>query len=141
MNDEDKLRRLTKEAIRAGKVPAEQPTGTWGGNGSGAPCNICGLPISNHDIGFELEFSQEGARARSCHLHSRCFAAWEFERHIVQTGQARKGSNGRPSRSPRAPPATTDPEPATHSQRLSAEDKGCSMPDHERNPKGRAESA
>lgn len=144
MSDEETLRRLAREAIGAGQVPAEQPTGTWGGNGSGAPCNICTLPISSHDIGFEVEFSQKGARARSCHLHSRCFAAWEFERHMVQTAQDRKGSNGRtpaPSFPHGARPTTTDRDPATDCERLSAEDKGCNMPDHERDTKGRGEPA
>lgn len=132
MSDEESLRRLAREAIAAERIPAGRPKGTWGGNGTGVRCDICGLPIPEDEIGFEVEFSQGGARAsRCCHLHSRCFAAWEFERHTLEVGEHHKGANGRmPGRHQGA-----DAQPPTASQSLSAEDKEGSMPDRERNSK------
>jgi hypothetical protein len=110
MSDEDMLRQLAREAIGAGRVPAGRPNGTWGGNGTGTVCNLCGLAIPSYEIEFEVEFSHEEAgRAHSYHLHSQCFAAWEFERRAFE---------------------------AVHSQRLSARGNAGSMPDCERNIKG-----
>lgn len=134
MSDEELLRRLAREAIAAERIPAERPKGTWGGNGTGVLCDMCGFPIPDDEIGFQVEFSQEAARARSCyHLHSRCFAAWEFERHTVESGEHRKGANGQ------APvPGFHDGAhslPATDNQCLSAEDKAGSTPERERNSK------
>lgn len=135
MSDEQLLRRLAREAIAAERVPAERPKGTWGGNGTGALCDICGLPIPEDEIGFEVEFSQEAARARNCfHLHSRCFAAWEFERHALEVGEHPEGTNGQAP----APGCHhgAHSHPAKDSECLSAEDKAGSMPSRERNFKG-----
>ena len=110
MSDEDMLRQLAREAIEAGRVPAGQPKGTWGGDGTGTVCDLCGLAIPSYEIEFEVEFSQEEAgRAHSYHFHRPCFAAWEFERRALE---------------------------AAHSQRLSAEGNAGSMPHCERNIKG-----
>jgi hypothetical protein len=140
MSDEESLRQLAREAIAAGRIPAERPTGTWGGNGTDVLCDICGLPIPDDEIGFEVEFSQEAARARNCcHLHSRCLAAWEFERHAFEVGEHRKGSNGQ------APVPGfhhgVHSHPATDSKCLSAADKAGSIPSRERNFKGAGGSA
>ena len=98
MSNEDTLRRLAREAIGAARVPAGRPKGTWGGNGTGTVCDICGLPIPGHEIEFEVEFSQEADRTHSYHLHSQCFAAWEFERHAFEADEQQARSNGgRPS--------------------------------------------
>lgn len=140
MGDEESLRRLAREAIAAERIPAERPKGTWGGNGTGVLCDICGLPIPDDEIGFEVEFSQEAARPRRCcHLHSRCFAAWEFERHTLVVSEHRKGSNGQ------APVAGfqrgVQAHPSTDSKYLPAEDKVGSMPGRERDFKGEGGSA
>jgi hypothetical protein len=142
MSDEEALRRLAREAIRTQRIPVERPTGSWGGNGTGVRCDICGLPIADPEIELEVEFSQEGARVRSYYLHSRCFAAWELERHTVEAGEQHKGSHGGTLSSSfphRACPPVANSQPATDSG-LSAEDKAGSIPDRERDTKGGGES-
>lgn len=146
MSDEQALRRLAREAMTAERVPAGRPKGTWGGDGTGALCAICGLSISRHGIGFEVEFSGETAPARTYHLHSQCFAAWEFERRALEAEAPQKGCNGRapPPPFPEAaspPVSSSQPGPAMDRQRLSWADKAGSMPDGERNVKDRGESS
>jgi len=94
MSNEHRLRRLAKEAIGAARVPAGQPKGTWGGNGTGRVCDVCGLPIPGDEIEFEVEFSQEAGQSHTYHLHSQCFAAWEFERHAFEAEECQARSNG-----------------------------------------------
>jgi hypothetical protein len=66
MQDEQALRAKAHAAVLAGKLPARSPDRVWGGPGVGAPCEVCGSPITKDDKEF--------------HVHIRCFAAWEFER-------------------------------------------------------------
>lgn len=146
MSDEETLRRLAREAITGDRVPARRPRESWGGNGTGAVCDICGLSIPDHEIGFEVEFSRETAPGRIYHLHSQCFAAWELERHALEADPPHKRSNGRaaPPRFPKAgrsPAPGSGPAPATDSHSLSGADKAGSMPDSERNIKSGGESS
>jgi hypothetical protein len=82
MPDEHTLRTQARDAIRTGKLPSRRPDRTWGGPGVGAPCAICGQPVTKDEMEFEIQF----ARAHpdpgldKFHVHVRCFAAWEFER-------------------------------------------------------------
>ena len=48
----------------------------------GAPCTICGEPVTPDQVEYEVEFAHEGAipGLDKYHVHLRCFAAWEFER-------------------------------------------------------------
>ena len=140
MSDEECLRRLAREAVAAGRIPAAKPKGTWGGDGTGAPCAICGLPIPEVEIGFEVEFSQDVDRGSGCcHLHSRCFAAWEFERHTLESGEHENGASARTPVSGCG--HGTHSHPATDTRCLSAENKAGSMPDRERNSKREGGSA
>lgn len=146
MSDEETLRHLAREAIRSERVPAARPRETWGGNGTGAVCDICGLSIPDHEIGFEVEFSREPTPSRTYHLHSQCFAAWELERHALEVEPLHKRSNGRIPSPPlpetgRPPAPGSRPGPATDSPHLSGADKAGSMPDCERNAKDRGESS
>lgn len=123
MSDEETLRRLARKAITAERVPAGRPKDTWGGNGTGALCDICGLSIPDREIGFEVEFPRGTAPARIYHFHSQCFAAWELERHVLEAEQHQKRCNGRTR------------------HRLSGDDKAGSMPDSERKAKDGEESS
>lgn len=90
MSDEKALRGQAREAIRAGTLPRRRPERMWGGPGGGAPCALCRKPVGSDEIEFELQFtSGEGAGAANYHVHLRCLAAWELERHSG-------GSNGCP---------------------------------------------
>jgi hypothetical protein len=81
MGDESMLRTRAREAMKSGKLPGHEPEHTWGGPGSGAPCAVCGESVGAGEVEFELQFASAGSSgAASCHMHSRCFAAWQLER-------------------------------------------------------------
>jgi hypothetical protein len=83
MPDEIRLHEQAREAIQNGKLPARAPDRTWGGPGVGAECSVCGRPVTQDEIEFEIEFKCDGNSPGldKFHVHSRCFAAWEFERN------------------------------------------------------------
>ena len=85
MPDEEVLRAKAREVIQQGKMPAHAPDRVWGGPGVDAPCAVCDLPISKSEMEFEVEFAVDGKGGGGdldkYHLHRRCFAAWELERH------------------------------------------------------------
>jgi hypothetical protein len=82
MPDESILRAKAREVIRTEKLPSRRPDRTWGGPGVGAPCTICGEPVTTDQMEFEIQFSFDGGEPGldKFHVHIRCFAAWEFER-------------------------------------------------------------
>jgi|SRR5437667_4501766 len=82
MPDESILREKAREAVRTGKLPDRRPDRTWGGPGVGAPCSVCGRPVSRDELEFEIQFAHDGDNPGldKFHVHIRCFAAWEFER-------------------------------------------------------------
>jgi hypothetical protein len=88
MSDENTLRMKANEAMRAGKLPKRRPKRMWGGPGIGVPCAVCAEPVKQDELGFEFEFAvdDEEAGAGDCHVHLRCFAAWEFERRHHESG-------------------------------------------------------
>jgi hypothetical protein len=47
---------------------------------------VCELPIRTDQLEFEIEFAHDGREPGldRYHVHVRCFAAWEFERHGVR---------------------------------------------------------
>jgi len=102
-DDESIVRELARAAIQAGKPPARSPSRTFVGAGSGASCAVCGAPIRQGQTEIEMVYTEqrlteqtslramlERLRAQSeteeqrYQLHSRCFAAWEFERIKIE---------------------------------------------------------
>ena len=100
MPDEPILREKAREAILSGRLPAAKPNRTFGGPSAGATCAVCGDPVQRAEMEFELEFRTSPwpygkslrdtlkrlsvrPEVRRCHLHHRCFVAWEFERTQV----------------------------------------------------------
>jgi hypothetical protein len=80
MPDEPLLREKAREAIRSKKLPTRRPDRTFGGAGSGAPCSVCGEPVTPGQMEMEVEYRHEGARVDNYHMHLRCFSAWDVER-------------------------------------------------------------
>jgi len=82
MPDETILRAKAQEAIRTGKLPNRRPDRTWGGPGAGASCVVCGEAVTKDQLEFEVQFASDGDNPGldKCHIHVRCFAAWELER-------------------------------------------------------------
>jgi hypothetical protein len=83
MPDDPILREKARAAIQSGKVPARTPDRTWGGPGVGAKCAVCEKPVTQNELEFEIQFAHDGDNLGldEFHVHTRCFAAWEFERH------------------------------------------------------------
>ena len=80
--DEEPLREKARQVLRDGKLPNRRPDRTWGGPGVGARCSVCDLPVTPDQLEFEIEFARDGDNPGpdKYHVHTRCFAAWEFER-------------------------------------------------------------
>src|SRR6266566_1786659 len=83
MNEECTLREKAREVIQGGKLPNRNPDRMWGGPGGGAGCTICSAPVKRDELEFEIEFARDGddPGLNTYHVHIRCFAAWQFERH------------------------------------------------------------
>ena len=83
MLPESVLREMARTVIRDGKLPSQHPDRTWGGPGVGAACAVCDRPVTREQLEFEIQFAHDGERPGldKYHVHLRCFAAWEFERH------------------------------------------------------------
>jgi hypothetical protein len=75
---ENDLRFRARELIQAGTLPAAVPDRTWGGNGGGQPCSLCGKYIHPNDVEYEIEIS-DSADQIPYRFHFMCHAAWQFE--------------------------------------------------------------
>ncbi len=81
MGNESVLRARAREAMKAGKLPDCGPEQVLGGLGSGQPCAVCDKTVEMEDVELELQFaSDRDSRPTHCHVHARCFTAWELER-------------------------------------------------------------
>ena len=82
MPNEQCIRALARNILRAGLMPRRDPDGTWGGKGVDVPCAMCRERIRPDHVEYELQFGYDGAKPRVdvFHLHLRCLAAWEMER-------------------------------------------------------------
>ena len=88
--DVEDLRRRARAALRAEILPRVQPDRSWGGNGSGELCPVCGRSVDPEELELELEFAatEIGNDTREFHLHVPCFKAWEFARKFAATDNA-----------------------------------------------------
>jgi hypothetical protein len=83
MPDERSLRDIVREAIRNGLLPAQFPSRTLGGPGSGQACVLCGETIRYALMEVELEYARRTGGATDIEryrLHPRCCVAWENAR-------------------------------------------------------------
>ena len=58
----------------------------------GAASSVSDLAIGHDQLEFEIQFAHDGAEPGldKCHVHVRCFAAWEFERRGAHDGPPAK---------------------------------------------------
>jgi hypothetical protein len=90
MSDERALCEKIRTLIETGSLPNRKADAMWGGPGSGGICPVCGEVVTAADVEMELEFSgHAGGPVDRYHLHSRCFAGWEFERHNLEVARKR----------------------------------------------------
>jgi hypothetical protein len=75
---ESDLRLLAQKLMEAGTLPTALPDRTWGGNGSGKPCSLCGKYIPANEIEYEFEIS-DSMDPTTYRFHLMCHAAWQFE--------------------------------------------------------------
>jgi hypothetical protein len=78
--DDAVLRARAREAIQSGALPRDDPLHTWGGRGTGRPCDVCGRSILSTEIELELEFVAVGRPLPLHRMHPRCFIAWQQAR-------------------------------------------------------------
>jgi hypothetical protein len=75
---ETDLRLRARDLIETGRLPATIPDRTWGGNGSGQPCSLCGKYIHANDVEYEFEIG-DSIDPTTYRFHFMCHAAWQFE--------------------------------------------------------------
>src|SRR2546423_8595560 len=56
LSDEQTLRDKARSVVQQGKLPARAPDRVWGGPGVGAPCEVCGVPVTKAEKEFQIEF-------------------------------------------------------------------------------------
>ena len=78
------------DTIRASQLPDRRPDRTWGGQGVGAECTICGAPVTRDELEFEIEFNRDDdpAGVDKHHVHVHCYRAWEIERQGLDLARA-----------------------------------------------------
>jgi hypothetical protein len=70
--DLTELKRMLTEKRRVGEVPRISTSRTWAGNGSGAVCLLCEIPIETGQIEYEVEW-QNGRDTRLLRFHELCY--------------------------------------------------------------------
>jgi hypothetical protein len=74
---EPELRRIARAQIDQGHLPCDTPAHTWGGQGEGKLCELCGQRIGPEEIEYEVQMMAD--RDLTCRFHWRCHAAWRAE--------------------------------------------------------------
>ncbi|HET9395409.1 MAG TPA: hypothetical protein VFO36_05085, partial [Nitrospiraceae bacterium] len=82
MIDEAALSNIAREAVEAEKLPNRTPSRIWGGTGFWTQCAICGTLVNADELGYELQFLEDGdfSAPTEYHVHVRCYTAWDQER-------------------------------------------------------------
>jgi hypothetical protein len=68
---------MVRARIDDGRLTYDPPANVWGGQGTGALCEVCGKPIGPDEIEYEVQLV--AYRPLICRLHFRCHAAWRAE--------------------------------------------------------------
>jgi hypothetical protein len=93
------LKLRVHELLRDGRLPRVKAVRTWGGSGSGLPCDLCGAAILSSEPEFEIQLDL-APTGRSLRFHRQCHALWEGAR-------AEAGEGGWTRVSDRLPAAET----------------------------------
>lgn len=67
-----------EEQGERGVLPYQEPLRTWASRGTGVRCNLCGMPIEERDIEYEVELAPVG-NPRGLHFHFKCYRVWETQ--------------------------------------------------------------
>lgn len=71
----DELLRLAHDRV-AGGLPCRPPERMWAGPGAGFDCSLCGRPVTDKELEYELQFSIF-PNVVTCRFHRPCHEAWE----------------------------------------------------------------
>jgi hypothetical protein len=84
-DEERELRCRALAAIHADILPRVGPQRSWGGDGSGQVCPVCGRSIEPAEKELELEFATAAGEdaVLEFHMHLPCFVAWECAREYA----------------------------------------------------------
>lgn len=68
------------EPERSSRLPSTDANKvrTWAGNGSGASCTLCKLPIAAHEIEYEVELTTP-AKTKTLRFHVPCYHTWTLK--------------------------------------------------------------
>jgi len=82
--DEAELRRTARDKLRQGELPRLNPERIWINPGSWEPCALCGVPITDSETEYELQFTMRFGLGRtelvSFWFHTACYTTWLDER-------------------------------------------------------------
>jgi len=85
--DAEALRTRARERLRQGQLPHTKPARTWGGVGSGLPCDLCGAAILSSEPEFELQLDLR-APSESLRFHRQCHSIWSEVREEYSPANA-----------------------------------------------------
>ena len=71
--------------LREGHLPRAKAARTWGGTGTGAPCELCGAAILSSETELEIQLELT-ASAASLRFHRPCHALWDAVRAEAAAG-------------------------------------------------------
>ena len=80
-----------RRKLSQGLLPAERPTKTWAGNGSGFSCSGCGRPI----VAPQLEFEHDLSEGRLLRFHGVCDGLWRVEVRRILDAEGHAGNECR----------------------------------------------
>ncbi|MGB6451867.1 MAG: hypothetical protein WBE92_14045 [Steroidobacteraceae bacterium] len=73
--DTEALRARARERLRQGRLPRIKAARTWGGLGSGSPCDLCDAAILSSEPEFELQLDLS-MPSESVRFHRQCHTIW-----------------------------------------------------------------
>ena len=77
----ERLHRRAQELLSTGALPRKGPTRIFGGFGSCFTCALCGAPILQSEVEYELLFESADDENLAYRFHLRCHQIWDYERH------------------------------------------------------------
>lgn len=93
--DSGALSTRARERIEQGRLPRARAFRTWGGRGSGLPCDLCDAAIASDEPEFELQLDRSPS-AEPVRLHRLCHALWNEAREACEPGGWRAVSQALP---------------------------------------------
>ena len=94
--DLDSLWARARLLLHEGRLPRVKAVRTWGGSGSGAPCELCGSPILASEPELEIELDLTADTTPTLRFHRQCHALWDAVRAEAAAGWVSVNDNPPP---------------------------------------------